>query len=96
MHDCIISYECHKAIMGQPRRYTLMHGEVEVADLDIGGSGISSIASIRSPDHMPIGTVMKNGGDRHTLNEWWIGRCIPASRRGLGCLLVELSIGGPP
>ncbi len=81
--------------MGQPRRYTLMHGEVEVADLDIGGSGISSIASIRSPDHMPIGTVTKNGGDRHALNEWWTGLCIPDSRRGLGCLLVELSIGGP-
>lgn len=81
--------------MGQPRRYTLMHGEVEVADLDIGGSGISSIASIRSPDHMPIGTVTKNGGDRHALNEWWTGRCIPDSRRGLGCLLDELSIGGP-
>lgn len=81
--------------MGQPRRYTLMHGEVEVADLDIGGSGISSIASIRSPDHMPIGTVTKNGGDRHAMNEWWIGRCIPDSRRGLGCLLDELSIGGP-
>lgn len=83
------------AIMGQPRRYTLMHGEIEVADLDIGVSGISSIASIRSPDHMPIGTVTKNGGDRHALNEWRIGRCIPDSRRGLGCLLDELSIGGP-
>lgn len=72
-----------------------MHGEIEVTDLNIGYSEISSIASIRSPDHMPIGTVTKNGGDRHALNEWWAGRCIPDNRQGLGCLLDELGIGRP-
>lgn len=72
-----------------------MHGDVEVADLRIDRDGISRIASIHSLGHMPLGTTMKGMGDRRALNEWWKGRSIPASRRGLESLLKTLDIDDP-
>lgn len=72
-----------------------MHKDIEVADLGIDGDGISEIGSVHSPEHMPLGTTIKGIGDRRALNEWWKGRSIPASRKGLESLLTALSIDDP-
>lgn len=76
-------------------RYALMHKDIEVADLEIGNNGISKITSVHSLEHMPLGTITKNKEDRHALNEWWTGRSIPASRKGLESLLNTLKINDP-
>lgn len=72
-----------------------MHKDIEVADLEICGDGISGIASVHSLEHMPLGTTMKGIGDRRALNEWWKGRSIPASRKCLESLLNALNMDDP-
>lgn len=79
-------------------RYTLMHKNIAVADIDIDEilGGISKIRGIISKEHLPVGVVrMQHQNetiDRFAFNQWWTGRSIPASRMGLSDMLDTLGI----
>ncbi len=79
-------------------RYTLMHKNIAVADIDIDETlgGISKIRGIISEEHLPVGVVRMQRQnetiDRFAFNQWWTGRSIPASRMGLSDLLDTLGI----
>lgn len=67
-------------------RYTLMHKEVCVAEMELDETTgyIKKIGELYSAEHLPVGiAVKKNIIDRAALNEWWIDRSIPASRSGI-------------
>ncbi|MDO5862146.1 MAG: excisionase [Thermoplasmata archaeon] len=64
--------------------YDLMHKNTVVARIDIHESGaIDEIVSVTSPAHLPIGTTLDGILDKDELEDWWIGRSIPASRTGI-------------
>ena len=79
-------------------RYTLMHKNIAVADIDIDETlgGISNIRNIISKEHLPVGVVrmqrQNETVDRYAFNQWWTGRSIPASRMGLSDMLDTLGI----
>ena len=81
-------------------RYTLMHKNISVADIDIDETlgGISKIRSVISKEHLPVGVVCMQRQnetiDRFAFNKWWTGRSIPASRMGLSDMLETLGIAG--
>lgn len=74
-------------------KYTLMHKNIETADIliDEVQGGIAKIEEVFVPEHLPIGTFHKTA-DRKSLNDWWIGRSIPASRDGIKEALEKLGI----
>ena len=77
------------------KKYTLMHKEVPVADLELDAASgtISAIGPVFAPSHVPPGIPSGKGGiDRAALNEWWRGRGIPASRWGLKDALLVLNL----
>jgi hypothetical protein len=72
-----------------------MHKELPVADITIDDSnnGISRIEKVYNREHLPFGVI--DHTDRPgaaLLNDWWIGRGIPASRLGLRETLELLGI----
>ena len=76
-------------------KYTLMHKNVEVADIEIGryAAEISHIEKHHAIEHLPVGVSVRRGViDLDQLNDWWIGRSIPASRQGIREVLEALSI----
>ena len=93
MYDII-----EKASEVRTLRYTLMHKNIAVADIDIDETlgGISKIRGIISKEHLPVGVVRMQRQnetiDRFAFNQWWTGRSIPASRMGLSDMLDTLGI----
>lgn len=76
--------------------YTLMHKNREVADLSMDEMTgvIEKVNALYNEQHLPVGVKVKKGmADRAALNEWWIGRSIPASRSGVREALEILGIG---
>lgn len=76
-------------------KYTLMHKNVPVAEIELDNAScsVSAIGEIYDVLHVPVGITIKKGKvDRADLNEWWKGRAIPASRDGIGNALMELNI----
>lgn len=79
-------------------KYTLMHKNIAVADVEIDESigGITVIDNISSKEHFPIGVVHPlhhiESIDRYALNKWWAGRSIPASRMGVEDALEKLGV----
>lgn len=79
-------------------KYILMHKNVAAAVLGIDDrtADITEIYGVMGKDHLPLGTVASIKGleniSRSTLNHWWRGRAIPASRFGLADALRELNI----
>lgn len=77
---------------------TLMHKNIEVADIviDTDTSAISSLDTVYSKEHLPLGVVYtqhhKEVIDRRALNSWWLKRSIPASRTGLEEALETLNL----
>ncbi|MCL1983122.1 MAG: excisionase [Clostridiales bacterium] len=72
---------------------TLMHKNIEVAELIIAESAvaITAIGTIRNPEHVPLGVQAVRGGvDIGELNDWLKGRSIPASRSGVWDLYARL------
>jgi hypothetical protein len=66
--------------------YELMHRDLPVLELDIDEetSTIAGIGSVFAPEHIPMGVLVTDGRpQRASLNGWWLGRAIPASRSGL-------------
>lgn len=54
-------------------RYTLMHKEIPVLDMDLdeATSSVQKIAAVYQPRHLPLGTgTKKDGVDRAALNAW--------------------------
>ncbi|MDR0843551.1 MAG: HipA domain-containing protein [Acidobacteriota bacterium] len=79
-------------------RYILMHKNIEVAELAIDSAtgGIVKIEGLLRPEHLPVGVTAVDGrADRKFLNDWWVGRAIPASRSGLRDALETLNVSSP-
>jgi len=78
---------------------TLMHKNIPVAELTISeySGSIERCGTIHNPAHLPLGTTITVGKDKGriaplSLNEWWMGRSIPASRDGIRNALEALGI----
>ena len=75
-----------------------MHKNICVADIDIDEDTavILSVDNITAKEHLPLGVVHplrhQETVDKAALNKWWTGRCIPASRMGIGDALETLGI----
>lgn len=80
------------------REYTLMHKDIPVLTLtlDQATGSISAIGGMINAEHLPLGIAVHKGVvDRAALNDWWIGRSIPASRAGLQSALDAFNISAP-
>ena len=79
-------------------KYTLMHKNVAVADIEIDEAlgGVTKIRNVTSKEHLPVGTIRIQRDDevvdRYAFNQWWTGRSIPASRMGVSDILDTLGI----
>lgn len=79
-------------------KYTLMHKNIAVADIDIDEAlgGITKIRNIISKKHLPVGIVRMQRDDEvvdwYAFNQWWTGRSIPASRMGVMDALDTLNV----
>jgi hypothetical protein len=72
-----------------------MHKNIPVADLQIDEEtgNISKLFDVHDKRHLPLGIhEYSTGIDRKALNDWWIGRSIPASRDGIRDALETLGI----
>ena len=79
-------------------RYTITHKNISVLDIDIDEvtGNITKIHDIYHMEHLPVGVGTVGGRpDRKALNDWWIGRSIPASRSGLREALMVMNITSP-
>lgn len=77
------------------KKYVLMHKNIPVTDMELDEAtcSISAVGHVYSEVHVPVGISVKKGViNRATLNEWWKGRAIPASRAGIKSALVELNL----
>jgi len=77
--------------------YTLMHKNTPVVGMAIDETGfIAKLAKVYDDRHLPVGVkVFGSGIDRKGLNDWWLGRSIPASRDGLQSALAMMEISSP-
>ena len=72
-----------------------MHKEVAVAEVELDEATglITAVYDVSNAAHLPLGVSVRKGiADRAALNEWWMGRAIPANRAGLRHVLEELNI----
>ena len=75
--------------------YTLMHKDISVVTMRIDDATgvIAHIGSVLTPEHLPIGLIIKDGRpDRRTFNDWWGGCSIPASRQGIREALETMGV----
>ncbi|MFR3251339.1 MAG: excisionase [Eisenbergiella sp.] len=80
------------------KEYILMHQDTNVIQLTLDQTtgAIASVGTLFCKEHLPVGIPVRRGiADRSALNDWWIGRSIPASRSGIRHLLDELHISAP-
>ncbi|MDR1194324.1 MAG: HipA domain-containing protein [Peptococcaceae bacterium] len=79
--------------------YTLMHKNVAVAQLEIfeDTGAILKTLELTRPEHLPLGIRLTPQGKPETksINDWWVGRAIPASRSGLRDALEALRVSSP-
>lgn len=76
-------------------RYMLMHKMIPVMDIELDEitGGVMKIGKVFDQRHIPVGiSVGKGVVDRASLNKWWIGRSIPASRSGIREALEAMNI----
>ncbi len=76
-------------------KYTLMNKHTSVVELSIDEetASIVKVEKLLNPDYLPIGIQITRGiPDRKSLNDWWRGRSIPASRSGIREALTILHI----
>lgn len=72
-----------------------MHKKIPVADVEIDSetANILSIPKLHNIEHIPVGIEAKDGViSRKSLNDWWLGRSIPASRSGIREALEAMNI----
>ena len=75
-----------------------MHKQIAVAGIDIDNAtgSIQKINKLYSPEHLPVGVLVRQGNaDRAALNQWWTTRSIPASRLDIGEALEAMNISSP-
>ncbi len=75
--------------------YTLMNKHTPVVELNIDEDTgtILKVSKVFNPEYLPVGiTFIKKLPDRKTLNDWWKGRSIPASRSGIREALEVLNV----
>lgn len=79
------------------KHYTLMHKNIKVAEVTLSKATgqIMKMDCLYHEEHLPMGLQKLSDFeyDITTLNDWWRNRGIPASREGLGSLLLESGIG---
>ena len=77
--------------------YILMHKNISVTNIIIDETGyIARIQNTHDVTHLPPGiNIFKTGIDRKELNDWWIGRSIPANRDGINDALQSIGISSP-
>lgn len=74
-------------------QYELMQKDNTVAVISISMSGfITEVHGVLIPERMPLGTNVSGEKGVYLLQNWWGGRCIPASRSGVRNLLEALDI----
>jgi hypothetical protein len=71
---------------------------VVICDPDDGY--IDKVGALHNPAHLPIGTTGLRDADRDkpnraALNEWWLGRSVPASRDKIEAALCALDLRSP-
>ena len=79
-------------------KYVLSHKNIPVLtmELDEGTGTIIGLGELHAPARLPVGVSHTgNTVDRQTLNAWWTGRSIPASRSGLREALEALQVTSP-
>jgi len=65
-------------------------------EIDEGAGTIIELGELHAPERLPVGVPCTGDTvDRITLNSWWLGRSIPASRSGLRGALDALQITAP-
>jgi len=65
-------------------------------EIDEDSGTIIKLGELHAPERIPIGVPITDGqANRGILNNWWLGRSIPASRAGLGGALDTLQIVAP-
>lgn len=81
-------------MLKQVNKYTLMHKNITVADLELDRATgvILAVKKIYTPEHLPVGTTQKETVDRRRLNIWWHNRTIPASRFKIQSVLEQLKL----
>jgi hypothetical protein len=74
-----------------------MHKQVPVVDMQVDETGyIAKLREVKDTRHLPLGiNIFKTGIDRKALNDWWLGRSIPASRAGLDVALQSIGVSAP-
>jgi hypothetical protein len=74
-----------------------MHKNIPVVDMDVDETGfIAKLTKVHDERHLPVGVrILSTGIDRKGLNDWWLGRSIPASRAGLKEALLTMGISSP-
>ena len=68
-------------------KYTLMHKQIAVAGIDIDNAtgSIQKINKLYSPEHLPVGVLVRQGNaDRAALNQWLNSGKPFRHRRGAG------------
>ncbi|MDR1409774.1 MAG: excisionase [Oscillospiraceae bacterium] len=79
-------------------QYLLMHKRIPVVPMEIDEStgAITFLGALAAPQHLPIGIAYSGAEvDRKSLNDWWSGRSIPASRSGLREALETMGVSSP-
>jgi len=76
-----------------------MHKNTPVVDLviDADSGVIGEIGQIHNLAHLPVGTTWVSGSNKGTperkkLNDWWVGRSIPASRENIQEALLQMHV----
>ena len=75
--------------------YTLMNKHTPVVELSIDEetAAVLKVEQVIHPDYLPVGIHITKGiPDRKSLNDWWRGRSIPASRSGIREALSILNV----
>lgn len=73
-----------------------MHKKIPVADIEIFSEtgNILKVEKIHNIKHLPVGIKLNENGSISikSINDWWLGRCIPASRSGIRDSLEAMNI----
>jgi len=73
-----------------------MHKKIPVADIEIFSETgtIIKVEKVYNIEHLPVGIKINEDGkiSIKSLNEWWLGRSIPASRSGIRDALEAMNI----
>lgn len=75
--------------------YTLMNKHTPIVELAIDEetAAIVKVGQLLHPEYLPIGIqITKEIPDRKSLNDWWRGRSIPASRSGIREALTLMNV----